>query len=146
MPRLATLWVPDFLRFDDWELNQLLHCLHDPLATHVYFLIRVHADFKSGHYLGGYARLIELCTPPQPERGQRRPGPSMRQVRRVIDDLIAVKLLERGDQNQSQGQLRLWHHLPIPKDALERKEGRISGRVSDRANPIPKRPTAVQAR
>jgi hypothetical protein len=104
----ATLFVPDFIRLERNELGQLLHVLRDPLTTHVYMLLLVHTDFKTGEFLGGYHRLMELCTPPQPERGRRRAGPSMWQLRRVIDDLVSAVLVWRNArQNAAQGQLRL---------------------------------------
>lgn len=104
----ATFFVPEFLRLEKYELGSLLHVLRDPLATHVFLLLQAHSDFKTGEFLGGYHRLMELCTPPQPERGPRRPGPSYWQLRRVIDDLIKLALAKRDEtQNALQGQLRL---------------------------------------
>ena len=67
----ATLLVPKFLRFERNELQSLYHSLRDPLVTHVYGLLLLHTDFKTGEFLGGYHRLMELCTPPQPERATR---------------------------------------------------------------------------
>lgn len=74
-------------------------------------LIRGHSVFETGEFLGSYAGLMELCTPPQPERGKRRPGPSMKVLRRSIDDLVAHGVLERGLKNLEQGQLRLFVKL-----------------------------------
>lgn len=107
-PLPATFFSPDFVRFDSAENDTLLHRLRDPLVSHVYWLIAAHSVFETGEFLGGYARLMELCTPPRPERGPRRPGPSMWQMRRAIDDLVTAGLARRGDENQAQGQLRLW--------------------------------------
>ena len=104
----ATLFVPAFLRLEQTEIHKLLHVQHDPLATHVYMLLIAHSDFRSGEFLGGYHRLMELCTPPQPERGRRRPGPSYEQLRRVVRDLEALDLVQRNAAgNAAQGQLRL---------------------------------------
>ena len=90
------------------ELRVLLHVLRDPLATHVHMLLLTHSNFATGEFLGGYHRLMELCTPPQPERGKRRPGPSFEQLRRVVRDLIAHALVMRNAAaNAAQGQLRL---------------------------------------
>jgi hypothetical protein len=85
----------------------LLNVLRDPLCTHIYDLVHSYSVFRTGEFLGTYVRLIELCTPPQPERGKRRPGPSMQKVRRAINDLVQQGLLMRGEANKAQGQLRL---------------------------------------
>lgn len=104
----AKLFVPEFLRLEHSEIARVLDQLRDPLATHVFMLLLCETDFKTGEYNGGYHRLMELSTPPQPERGKRRPGPSYWQLRRVVDDLIAIALAQRdARQNALQGQLRL---------------------------------------
>jgi hypothetical protein len=104
----ATLFVPEFLFLEHEELRVLLHVLRDPLATHVHMLLLTHSNFATGEFLGGYHRLMELCTPPQPERGKRRPGPSFEQLRRVVRDLIEQGLaLRNAAANAAQGQLRL---------------------------------------
>lgn len=104
----ATLFVPEFLFLEHEELRVLLHVLRDPLATHVHMLLLTHSNFATGEFLGGYHRLMELCTPPQPERGKRRPGPSLEQLRRVVRDLIEHALVMRNAAaNAAQGQLRL---------------------------------------
>lgn len=107
-PLPAALHVPDYLRLEGDELHAVLAILRDPLAVHLYLLLLVQMKFTNGEFLASYARLIELCTPPQPERGRRRKGPSMKQVRRAVDDLAAVGLVIRGDGNEAQGQLRLF--------------------------------------
>ena len=107
-PLPATLHAPDFLRLDRVELAALLNKLRDPLAVHTYLLLLVQMSYTQGEFLGGYARLMELMTPPPPERGRSKPGPTYKQVRTAVDDLIAVGLVTRGDQNESQGQLRLY--------------------------------------
>ncbi len=105
---LAGIHVPEFIRLERRELEVLLNILRDPLAAQVYLLLLMQADFAEGHFLGTYARLMDLCTPPQPERGKRRPGPSMWQLRRVVDDLIRQGVVWRkAEQNEAQGQLRL---------------------------------------
>lgn len=113
-PLPATYFVPRFLHIDSAELDVLFHQLRDPLCTQLYMLIVGHSVFDTGEFLGGYARLMELCTPPQPERGKRRPSPSMKVMRRSIDDLVRFGLVQRGNKNQEQGELRLWvTKLPI---------------------------------
>lgn len=107
-PLPATFFVPEFLRFDEDELNILMHVLRDSLCTQLYMLIKGHCVFTTGEYLGTYARLMELCTPPAPERGRRRYQPSYETVRRALRDLEAHQLIERSDANAPQGQLRLW--------------------------------------
>jgi hypothetical protein len=92
---------------DTAEMEALLHLLRDSHAVHAYMLLRTQADFLSGHILTTYARLIELMTPPAPEKGRRREGPTYKQLRRVLDDLEAVGLLSRdAERNAAQGQLR----------------------------------------
>ena len=126
-PRLADLRAPRFIRFDQAEINLIFHVLRDPLVGQMYGLLCIHSDFKSGELLTTYARLIELLTPPQPERGPRRKGPSMWQVRRAIDDLVGVGLAVRGDTNEPQGQLRIYIQPRDSKaapDALARRKPR----------------------
>lgn len=107
-PKLAAMHVSDFTRLEKNEKWSLLNALRDPLATHIYLLLLEQADFTQGEFMSPYARLQDLCTPPQPERGKRRPGPSLWQVRRVIDDLIKQGLVWRdAAANQAHGQLRL---------------------------------------
>ena len=106
-PLEATFFVPRWLRLDEFELNVLLHQYHDPLVTQVFLLVAGHSVFETGEFLGGYARLIALCTPPRPQRGPRREGPSMWQLRRAVDDLVHSGMAWRGEKNLEQGQLRL---------------------------------------
>lgn len=107
-PRLAALRLPDFMRLEGTELVTLLHVLRDPLAVHLYLLLLVQMQYSEGHFLGTYARLMDLMTPPTPERGRRRPGPTYKQLRGALDDLVSCGLVKRDDQNETQGQLRLW--------------------------------------
>lgn len=103
----------------------LFHVLRDSVAAHVYMLIYAHCVFTTGEFLGSYARLMELCTPPQPERGKRRPGPSMWTLRRCIDDLEAHGLIRRGTGNEAQGQLRIFvMRLAVKKVVPMRKDRR----------------------
>lgn len=106
-PLPAGLHVPEFMRLERAELGPLLHQLRDPLAVHLYLLLLVQMDYAGGEFLSSYARLMELMTPPAPERGRRRPGPTYKQLRRALDDLVALDLVRRGLDNQAQGQLRL---------------------------------------
>jgi len=107
-PLPATLHVPDFIRLDKQDLSGLLNKLRSPLAVHTYLLLLTQMCYTDGEFLGGYARLMELMTPPPPERGRRCKGPSYDQVRNAVDDLIQVGLVTRGEQNAKQGQLRLF--------------------------------------
>lgn len=99
--------LPGFMRLEGTELVTLLHVLRDPLAVHLYLLLLVQMQYTSGDFLSSYARLMELMTPPTPERGRRRAGPSYKQVRTALDALISVDLVSRGSDNEAQGQLRL---------------------------------------
>lgn len=126
-PLPATYFPARYLHTDQAELAALFNQLRDPLCTHLYLLIEGHSVFDTGEFLGSYAALMELCTPPQPERGRRRPGPTMRVLRRAVDDLVAMGMLERGKTNQEHGQLRLFiTKLPKQNSATPiRKEGRV---------------------
>lgn len=107
-PLPAGLQVPAFLRLEGDELHAVLNVLRDPLVGHLYLLLLVQMRFTNGEFLASYARLMKLCTPPQPERGRRRPGPTYKQLRRAVDDLEAAGLVRRAEGNEAQGQLRLY--------------------------------------
>lgn len=106
-PYETDVYVPDWLRLDRAELHVLLSVIRDPLAVHVYMLVLTNGVFTTGEFLGSYARLMELCRPPQPARGRWAPGPSYKQLRTAVDKLVDHHLLRRGSSNESQGQLRL---------------------------------------
>lgn len=109
MPLPATLFAPDFIQFGKVELTALLNKLRDPITVHLYFLIVTQSDFKTGELITNYPRLIELCTPPQPERGKRLPAPTLWQVRRAVDWLVQAGLVKRNTEaNEAQGTLRLY--------------------------------------
>lgn len=129
-PYPATIHVPDFMRLEGSELVTLLQVLRDPLAVHLYLLLLTQMQYTSGEFLSSYARLIELLTPPTPERGRRRPGPSYKQVRTALDALISVHLVRRGRDNEAQGQLRL----------------RLASRARQKAAPTPTKPPQEKAR
>ncbi len=107
-PFPANIRLPDFIRLEGAELVALLLALRSSRAIHLFLLLMVQMGFTDGHFLSSYARLIELMTPPRPERGMRRAGPSMKQVRNALDELISVDMVRRGRDNEAQGQLRLW--------------------------------------
>lgn len=109
MPLPATLHAPAFLRFEHVELQALLNQVRDPLCVHLFLLIASQADFATGELNTSYARLIELCTPPKPERGRRMAEPSIDQVRRALTWLIEARLVKRdAARNEAQGTLRLY--------------------------------------
>lgn len=124
-PKPATFFAPGYQNLDGETLGILLHVLRDAMATQLYLLIRSHCIFTTGEFLGSYARLMELCTPPIPERGQRRLGPTMKVVRRCIDDLVRHGLMVRSETNKEAGQLRLWLTPPKNLPTSIRKEGRV---------------------
>ena len=108
MPLPVTLFAPEFLRLEHIELQALLNRLRDPLTVHLYLLIVSQSDFKTGELVTNYPRLIELCTPPTPERGRRLAAPSLQQVRRALQWLEEGRLLKRNKEaNEAQGTLRL---------------------------------------
>lgn len=125
MPLPVTLFAPEYLRFDQVELSKLLNQLRDPLSIALYFLIVSQSNFKSGELVTNYPRLIELCTPPAPERGRRMPGPSLEQVRRALRWLEDARLLVRNPQaNEAQGTLRL---RVRKRDAKPRQKPKATG-------------------
>lgn len=108
MPLPATLFAPEYLRFDQVELQALLNNLRDPLCIALYFLICSQCNFKTGELITNYPRMIELCTPPAPERGRRMASPTLKQVRRAVDWLIDARLVVRNAAaNEAQQVLRL---------------------------------------
>lgn len=123
-PLPATLFVPRFAHYSAEVLHILLHVLRDSHALHLYTLIHAHCHFETGEFYGSYARLMELMTPPQPERGKRRSGPSYWTLRRCIDDMEREGLMRRSTSNEAKGQLRLWltppktMHTPKQKNSL----------------------------
>lgn len=101
---------PEFLRLDCDELHRLFHVERDALATHVYILLLMQAG-ASGEVCTTYSQLIEACTPPRPERGRPRPGPTVNVVRRVVEQLERAGLVTRdARRNEAQQQLRLLVH------------------------------------
>lgn len=128
-PRLADMRAPDFIRWENNELHQLLHVLRDRTTVHLYLLLTSHADFRSGELVPTYARLMDLMTPPQPERGRRMPGPTLAEVRRALDWLIGVGLVLRDPvQNAAQGQLRV-HVAPRDKRAAAKAPRNTTARA-----------------
>lgn len=120
MPLPATLFAPEFIRFDQAELKLMLNSLRDPLTVHLYFLIVCQSDFRTGELNTSYDRLIDLCTPARPERGRRLDSPSKDQVRRAIKWLIDANLVRRNAaKNVAQGTLRL--HVYAREKALRKK-------------------------
>lgn len=144
-PLPAVIHVPRFLNHEQGELHVLLNNLRDPLCTQLYMLIESFCVFETGEFLGSYAALMELCTPPRPERGRRRPGPSMRVVRRAVADLESAGLLRRGSSNAEHGQLRLFVQKLSSKPAPKTKAVRVSGRVREHESSIPTRVAAALA-
>lgn len=100
----------------------MLHVLRDSRAVHLFLLLLTQMRFTEGHFLSTYARLMELMTPPQPERGRRRSGPTYKQLRNALDVLVSVDLVRRGRDNEAQGQLRLWL---APRVKKLKKQGAI---------------------
>lgn len=107
-PLPTTIFTPDFITLFDVELKHLLNTLRDPLCTQLLLLVITQSDFRTGHLVASYARLIELCTPPQPERGRRMKGPTQDQLRRALDWLEGCNLIKRDKaENAAQGMLKL---------------------------------------
>jgi hypothetical protein len=108
MPLPVTLFAPEFLRLEHIELQSLLNKCREPLCVHLFLLIVSQCDFKTGQLITNYPRLIELCTPPTPERGRRMAAPTLKQVRRAMDWLEQCRLIKRNaTANEAQGTLRI---------------------------------------
>lgn len=129
MPLPATIFTPEFIQLGHVELQPLLNGLRDPLCSHLLLLIVTQGDFKTGHLVTSYARLIELCTPPQPERGRRLAGPTLKEMRRALEWLEGARLIKRDKaENAAQGMLKLSvrrREAVKPKRTSVRKEGRV---------------------
>lgn len=125
----ATFHAPDFTTLHGRELAALLNGQRDPLCSHLLLLIVTHSDFKTGWFLGSYARLQELSTPPAPERGPRRNGPTLKEIRSAIDRLIASGVLWRDASNLHNKQLRLRVWPRDVKSASEALTGSYQGRA-----------------
>ena len=136
----ATLWAPEFLRLEKFEIQTLLHVLRDPLTTHAYLLMLAGSVFETGEFLGGYHDLIALSTPPKPERGARMPGPTYDQLRRVIKDLEGIALAMRDTtQNKLQGQLRLKLTARMKKRTPEQIQPKVQPKGKTQEKPAPMR-------
>lgn len=106
---VATIRTPKFLTVRQIELGACLNKLRNPLSTHVWFILLAESDFETGEVLTSYARLLDLCSPPRPEKGGRPTGPSQPQMRRAVDNLVSVGLVRRDAvRNEAQGMLRLY--------------------------------------
>lgn len=109
MPLPATVTTPQFIILQRLEMKVLFNDLRNALYTQIYMLLVVHSDFTTGEILTNYARLEELCTPPVREKGGRGKGPTERQIRYAIEQLITYGLVKRNSQkNEAQGMLRLY--------------------------------------
>lgn len=96
------------------DVNQLLQAIREPLPCQVYLLLLVNCD-AGGLVKTSYASLIDLCTPPRPERGRSLPKPSMHQMRRAVGLLEAANMVYRNaEQNITTGHLWLMVHRHKP--------------------------------
>lgn len=109
MPLPTTVFLPDFMILQKGEMKILFNDLRNLLCTQVYMLLVIHSNFNTGEVLTNYARLEELCTPPTREKGGRAKGPTERQLRYVVEQLVTYKLVKRNaEKNAAQGMLRLY--------------------------------------
>lgn len=141
-PLAAAIHLPSRISLSHDELHVLIRLLKEPLAAHTYLLLRAQADFADGHVLTNYARLMDLMTPPQPERGKRMPGPSYEQLRRVLRDLEGLGLIRRDSgKNAAQGQLRAWlPHVEALHDDFKKtlaQRNRTQGLAQGQTTPEP---------
>lgn len=106
-PDLALVRPPAVVTLRQEEMTRL-RILSDIQARGLYELLLEVADFTRGEVLVTYASLIAWCTPPRPQHGRARPGPSYEQLRRLVRDLEFVGLVSRDRQaNEAHGQLRV---------------------------------------
>ena len=118
--RDADLYVPEFVRFDRAEMQAVLNT-RCAVTIALYWIVVASSDFSDGEWMGrNYARLISLLTPPKPRRGPGSAGPTMWQVRKAVDNLVALHVLRKGLDNEAQGVLRLYCH-PRDEAAAARK-------------------------
>jgi len=106
----TTISVPNFAVLHKRELKVLFNDLRWDRAAQVFMLLVLHSDFNTGAIpVTSYARLIDLCTPPSREKGGRAKGPTIKQMRYVIEQLIVCGLVKRNaEKNAAQGELRLY--------------------------------------
>lgn len=141
----ATVHVPDFLLLHGREMQAAINTGCRTCMALVW-LIAVHSDFKTGWFLGSYARFQALMTPPKPERGPHPLGPSLQEIRAAIGKLIAAGVLWRDASNlhNKQLKLRLW-----PRDveaASADLTNSYSNREEKRMNQAFMRPTRQSKR
>lgn len=109
MPLPAGIFLPEFIALQKGEMKILFNDLRSMLYTKIYMLLVIHSDFATGEVLTNYARLEELCTPPRREKGGRGKGPTERQIRYAVEQLILYGLVKRNaEKNEAQGMLRLF--------------------------------------
>ena len=107
-PLPTTLHAPEWLQLEHVELRVLLNVLRNPLCAQLFLLIASQADFKTGKLSTSYARLIDLCTRPAPERGRRPAAPTLKQIRNALDDLQTYNLIKRDKEaNEAHGFLNM---------------------------------------
>lgn len=109
MPKQSGLRAPKFVTLQQRELVTLLHVDRSSAALQVYMLLLCISDFKTGQILTSYDYLVEMCAPPSREKGGRRGGLSVQQIRRIVAKLIEYGLVKRNAaSNEAQGTLRLY--------------------------------------
>lgn len=109
MPKPSGVRAPRFVTLVQRELVTLLHVDRTGAALQVYMLLLCISDFKTGQILTSYDYLQEMTQPPMREKGGRRGGLSIDQIRRVVARLIEYGLVKRNAAaNEAQGQLRLY--------------------------------------
>lgn len=129
----ATVNLPDFLLLHQREMRAALNTGCRTCMA-LMWIIALHSDFKTGWFLGSYARLQALMTPPRPERGPQPEGPSLKEVRTAVDKLIQAEVLWRDPSNLHNKQLRLRIWPRDVKAAAVDITGSYLGRAEKRAN------------
>jgi hypothetical protein len=112
-PKLSLINPPDVLALRRDEM-EALRKLSDYTTRGFYEALCEIADFETGevHRDANYAELIAFGTPPRPQQGPRRAGPTYEQIRRMLRDLEAVGLVKRHSEfNAAQGRLLMM--LPL---------------------------------
>jgi hypothetical protein len=112
--RPTAIRAPNYMAWQKNEIHVIWNLLREAITIQIYGILVMESDYKTGEFSGTYNHIIELCTPPIPERGKRMPGPTMAQARRAIEQLVVNGLITRdADKNLAQG--RLWLKVVTPR-------------------------------
>lgn len=133
-PDLSLLNPPEVLVLRRDELLQLRK-LSDYTTRGFYEALCELSDFETGEVYrdASIAALQAFGTPPRPQQGPRRAGPSYEQIRRMLRELEALGLVRRDPAfNAAQG--RLLMVLPYRAAAADEWKQRRAQRLSQQVS------------